>query len=133
MALFTTYCDACERVALEDERALQGADKRCPACGNLLRIVPGCSLTEEERGLFDDLKEVVAERTISVDEARSLARQLAGAVRTGQDQGLLDRLTMRLPGLLPIQVAAGANVGAKHRALKVLRAILEAKATSHRS
>lgn len=132
MALLTTFCDECERVGLAEERVLAAGQPYCQTCSSALRIVPGCSLTEDERPLFEDLDVVINERTIGVAEARALARQIAGVVRSGQDQGLLDRLTTRLPSLLPIQQVTGASPRAKQRVLKVLRVILEAKATSRR-
>jgi hypothetical protein len=133
MALLTTFCSSCAQVALTDQRYLLNGRLPCLACGANLRVAPGCSFGEDERELFDELKQVVAERTIKLGEAKSVASQIADVVRSGTDHGLLEQLTTRLPGLVPIQVAAGTNRQARQRALKLLRAILEAMALAERA
>lgn len=132
MALLTTFCAICDQVTLQNEQGLLAGSRGCKVCGKPLRIVPGCSLNEDERELFDDLREIISERTIEADEARRMARHIAGALQSGKDQSLLDHLTGRLPGLLPIQMAVGANLVARRRVLKVLRTILEAKSLAKR-
>jgi hypothetical protein len=130
MALLTTFCDKCEQVGLVEQQYLLNGRLPCATCGANVRVAPGCSFGEDDRGLFDDLKQVVAERTIEPAEARNIALRIAGVLRAGTDHGLLEQLTSRLPGLIPIQTAAGANPHARARSLKLLRGILEAMALS---
>jgi hypothetical protein len=131
MALLTIFCGKCGQIRLEEQRQLLATGLRCSRCDAALGVVPGCTFSEEDRILFEDLKQVVAERTIPAPEARGLALDIAGVLRAGTDHGLLERLTSRLPGLVPVQIAAGKNRAARQRALKVLRAIFEAKALGH--
>lgn len=132
MALLTTFCGECRQVALSDQQHLLNGRLPCPLCGANLRVLPGCSFGENDRPLFDDLKQVVAESHIVGEEARRMAAQIAGALAAGGEAGLLERLTVRLPGLLPIQTTAALHRPERQRALKILRAILEATASVER-
>lgn len=127
MALLTVSCGKCVHVGLEEQQELLRRGLHCRACNSTLHVLPSCSFSEQDRELFEDLRQVVTERTISGAEAKALAADIAGVLRSGSDRGILERLTGRLPGLLPVQLVAGENKLARLRALKILRAILEAK------
>jgi len=127
MALFTTFCKECAAIALIDEQHARDGRLPCPRCGASVAIVPGCSFTADEQELFDDLVQVVREGALPAGRAGPMAAELAQAVRAGSDTGpLLERLTKPFPGLLPLQAATGRNETARRRALRVLRAVLEA-------
>jgi hypothetical protein len=133
MPLLTAFCGPCAQVVLTGQEKMQHGRLACPACGTNLRVAPGCSFGEEDRVLFDELKQVVAERTVDAGQAASMASHIAGVLGSGTDHDLLESLTTRLPGLVPIQIAAGANRRARQRALRLLRAILEAMALAERA
>ena len=133
MALLTTVCSACGCIGLtRADDAAQGA-LACSVCKSPLQIVPGCMLHADEQGLFNDLVPVVAESAMAPIDALALGRRIGTSLRAGGYHGLLESLTMRLPGLLPFQVTAGRNLPANQRVLKVLRAILEARALAPQS
>lgn len=126
MALLTTFCQRCDRIALSDEREASGGRLQCGVCPAPVRIVPGCSFGPGDIGLFKDVLEAVVERNVRAAEARALAASIAATVGAAREDALLESMTGRFPGLLAIQVAAGANAEARRRALRLLRAILEA-------
>lgn len=127
MALFTTFCKECRAVALMDEHGADRGRLACPRCGSRVAIVPGCSFTSDEQELFDDLVQVVREGALPSGTPRQLASELAQTLRAGTDTAsLLERLTVPLPGLVPIQTAAGRNESARRRVLRLMRAVLEA-------
>ena len=126
MAYLTTFCATCQQVALIDQQHLLNGRVACERCGSIVGVVPGCSFGRDALGLFEDLKQIVAESAVDAREAKSFVPQLANALRVGNDRGLLAQLTGRLPGLLPIEIAAGANQDARQRVLQLLRAIFEA-------
>lgn len=129
MALLTTFCKECVRIALLDERRAEHGQLVCPSCGAAVAIVPGCSFSAEDYSLFEDLLQVVAERTVNRAESSALGADIARALQGNIDtHALLERLTARLPGLWPTQAVAGKNEQARRRALRLLRAIFEAKA-----
>jgi hypothetical protein len=105
----------------------------CKLCGAELRVVPGCSYAERDREAFGDLSNIVAEGCVTTIEARSLAEQLERAMWSGAYSGILERLAVRLPGLLPLQVAVGKNYGAQRRVVSLLKTILDALATARRT
>jgi hypothetical protein len=59
-------------------------------------------------------------------EAQALALEAERALWSGAYKPLLDRMCARMPGLVPIEVAAGKNSAAQRRALGMLKIILEA-------
>jgi hypothetical protein len=128
MALLTTFCRQCAKVELSDQEQLLNGRIPCASCGANVRVVPSCSFAQEDRPLFDDLRQVVADRTVPPAEARAIATRIASILGSGRDHEFLEQLTPRLPGLVPIQVATGANSHARQRALRLLRAIFEAMA-----
>lgn len=128
MALLTTLCSTCQRVALVDEKGAIAGHLGCSQCGTGVIVLPGCSFASNDRGLFDELLDVVSERNVQSAEAKTLAAEIARALQGSNDTyALLDRLTTRWPGLWPTQAAAGKNEQARRRALRLLRAVLEAK------
>jgi hypothetical protein len=134
MAFLTVFCKECDRIGLFDEREAPGGAPPCSSCQSSLAIVPGATFASDARPLFEDLLQVVTERTIRPDEAKSLAWHIAQNLRSAADHGaLLERLTVRFPGLLALQASVGQNREAALRALRILRAILEAKALDSRA
>lgn len=132
MALLTVFCDKLH-IGLEEQQKLLNGGLLCPICGLPLQVVPVCSFSEDDREVFNDMRQVVTERTVGAQEAKALAADIAAYLRSGANHALLERLTGRFPGLLPIQLVAGGSRPAVQRALKVLRAILEAKALGERA
>ena len=127
MALLTTFCKECEGIALVDESRAERGGLPCPRCGGRVAIVPGCSFTDDDRELFDDLRQIAGEGALRTGLPRRLGAELAQTLRAGTDTGpLLERLTGPFPGLLPIQTAVGRNEGARRRVLRILRAVLDA-------
>jgi hypothetical protein len=128
MALLTTFCQRCARIALADERGAEQGRLACSSCGASVAILPGCSFTHDDASLFDDLLQVVVEANLTPDLIRQIAFEVAQTLRARGDTGpLLERLTVPLPGLVPLQIATGRNETARRQALRVLRAVLEAK------
>lgn len=133
MAFLPASCVECQQVFLFDEREASFGSLACAACGGEARIVPGCSFGAADREVFHDLSQVVRESTIMPGDAGMMADELGAALRAGAGRGLLERLTVRLPGLVPMQTALGANVDAQRRALVILRSILEGLAMKRAS
>jgi len=126
LPLLITFCANCAHVALTDQRELMNGHVPCADCSARVRVGPGCSFGESDRGLFGEISQSIAERTLSGTEAAAIASSIATARSPERNGALLERLTDRFPGLLPIQTAAGANQQAQQRALRMLRAIAEA-------
>ena len=133
MALLAAFCGNCAQVTLLEQSRLLNDRLPCATCGGPLRVAPSCSFSERDRGLFEDLKQIVHESRFDAADARSTALRIATVLRAGADYALLEQLTARLPGLLPIQTAAGSNQQASQRVLRLLRAILEATAVTESS
>jgi hypothetical protein len=128
MALLTTFCRHCRKVDLSDQEQLLNGRTPCDSCGADVQVVPSCSFAQEDRPLFDDLRQVVADRTVTAAEARGIATRIASVLGSGRDHEFLEQLTTRLPDLVPTQFATGANAHARRRALRLLRAIFQAMA-----
>ncbi|HEX2870911.1 MAG TPA: hypothetical protein VHP33_06640 [Polyangiaceae bacterium] len=132
MTFVPTLCVACCRVQLTSTSKATSGDLACSMCGGELRIVPGCSYVERDRDAFCDLSDIVAEGCVTPTEAGSLADQLERALWSGAYARALEQLAARMPGLLPLQVAAGRNSGAQRQVLALLKTILDAVATARR-
>lgn len=133
MTYVPTLCVACYRVQLSSLSKAATNDLECNLCGAELRVVPGCSYAERDREAFGDLNDIVVEGCVTPTEARSLAEQLERALWSGAYSQILERIAVRLPGLLPLQVTAGKNSGAQRRVLALLKTILDALATAGRT
>ncbi|RYZ07528.1 MAG: hypothetical protein EOO73_11125 [Myxococcales bacterium] len=110
----------------------QAGEIACKSCGAEARIVPGCSFPEAEKEAFEELSGIVAEGSITPTEGRSLAVEIERALGSGSYRSLLATLSVRLPGLLPHEVAAGKNAGAQRRILAKLKTVFEALGTARR-
>lgn len=132
MSLVPTLCGECWRVQLATLQQAQAGSIACNACGAELRVVPGRSFPEAERAAFEELSAIVVEGNVTPMEARSYATQLEHALWSGAYKPLLVQLSMRLPGLLPLEVAAGKNSGAQRGILSRLKAILDALGSARR-
>lgn len=132
MSYVPTLCQACWRVHLATTAAAHGGETACKTCGAESRVVPGCSYGEAEHDAFEELATIVAEGRMTPAEAQMYGLDAERALGSGAYTSLLEKLSVRLPGLLPHQVAAGKNSGAQRRILGKLKTILEALATARR-
>lgn len=130
MSYVPTLCLQCRRVHLMSVAAAQSGDRACASCGARARIVPGCSFADAERETFEELSAIVAEGSVSALEARAHATALERALGSGSYGAALEKLSERLPGLLPSQVAAGRNASALRGMVMKLKTVLEALATA---
>jgi hypothetical protein len=110
----------------------QSRELTCPSCGADARVAPSCSYPESDREQFEELSEVVAEATITRTEAHGYSDTVQHALWSGSYTRELERLCVRMPGLLPMQIAAGKNSGAQRRVLVKLQTILQALAAAPR-
>jgi hypothetical protein len=112
-------------------RSIRG-DHELPACNiceGETRVVPGCSFGQEDHQLFEELSEVFAQGAVSTLEAQELALEAQRALWSGAYASLLDKLSRRLPALLPTQMVIERSSIAQRKLLTVSRAILEALTT----
>jgi len=129
MPYLATLCDDCHRAQLIDATDVQGT-LACRRCGGTLRVVPSRSFSSGDAELFDELGDTVAEASVTIEDARQLGADIERAIWAQQLPASFERLSRRLPGLLPIQVAFGNNSAAQLRALQMLKTILDGLATS---
>jgi hypothetical protein len=125
-------CTDCARVQLVPLAREQDGGNGCAYCGAHVRVVPACSYGQSDRERFRELSEIVAEAGVSPAEALVLAHELARATWSGSYASLLETLTERMPGLVPMQVAAGGSALAQKRLLAMLKTVLDALATARR-
>jgi hypothetical protein len=130
MSYVPTLCLQCRRVHLVSVAAAQSSERACASCGARTRIVPGCSFADAERDAFEELSAIVAEGALSTLEARAHAAGLERALAAGSYGAALEKLSERLPGILPSQVAAGRNASALRGMAMKLKTVLEALATA---
>jgi len=132
MSYVPALCLGCSAVTLLSIRDAQ-SQPTCAACGAEARVVPGCSFAEAERAQFEELSEMVTRANITHTDAQRFSEESQRAISLGTYARLLEKLTERLSGLLPMQVAAGKNLGAQRRILLKLQTIFAALATAHRT
>lgn len=94
-----------------------------------LRVVPGCSFAAADREDFAELCQVVAEAHTTRIEAQTYALAVQHALWSGSYLPLLERLSGRLVGLLPLQTSAGKSSAAQRRIVVMLKTIFEALST----
>jgi len=111
----------------------QGQELSCRVCGAGARVVPSCGFSASEREHFDELSEIVAEANVTPLEAGDFVAAVQRGLWSGAYTAALETLSVRLLGLLPMQVAAGRNSAAQRRILIKLKTIFEALATARRS
>jgi hypothetical protein len=129
MSLVPALCLSCSRVMLIQFADAQGAPPTCKACGGDARIVPGCSYAEADREQFEELSDILAEAHITPMEAQRYAVEARRALWSGAYAQQLERLTVRVLGLLPLHLAVGKNESAQRRIMHKLQTIFEAVAT----
>jgi len=132
MSSVPTVCLSCCRVALVSLAQAQHRELTCARCGADARVVPSCSYSESAREQFEELSDVVAEANVTRAEARGSAEAVQHDLWSGSYTRALERLCTRMPGLLPMQIAAGKNAGAQRRILVKLQTILQALASMPR-
>lgn len=132
MSLVPALCLSCYRVALVSLSQAQNRDLACPRCGADARVAPSCSYPESDRERFEELSDVVAEAKLAGAEARHHAETIRHALWSGDYPRELERLCVRMPGLLPTQLAAGNNSEVQGRILVKLQSILQALASAPR-
>jgi hypothetical protein len=120
-------------VQLVSASEAQGQELWCRVCGAEARVVPSCGFSASEREHFDELSEIVAETNVTPLEAGDFVAEVQRALWSGAYTATLETLSVRLLGLLPMQVAAGKNSAAQRRILIKLKTIFEALATARRS
>jgi hypothetical protein len=130
MSFVPALCLSCSRVMLIPFADAQSATPTCKACGGDARIVPGCSYAEADREQFEELSEILAEAHVTPREAQSYAAEARRSLWSGAYAQQLERLTVRLLGLLPLHLAAGKNYDAQRRIMHKLQTIFEALATA---
>ncbi len=126
MSLVRALCLSCSRVLLVPIAQAQSRELNCPTCGADARVAPSCSYSESDREQFEELSDIVAEAKVTRSEARNSAETVQHALWSSSYTRELERLCVRMPGLLPMQVAAGTNAGAQRRILVKLQTILQA-------
>lgn len=127
-----TLCVECWRVALLSLADAQRGALNCKSCGAEVRIVPGCSYGESDREDFQELSDIMVEAAVTPAEARGHGAAVQRALWSGAYAQLIETLCERLPGLVPLQAAAGKNSGAQRKILMKLQTIFEALATARR-
>lgn len=132
MSFVPTLCGECWRVQLGGHEQVQKREFACKACGAEPRVVPGRSFCQADLEAFEELSDIVVEGGIVPMEARRFAVLLERALWSGAYKRLLTQLSVRLPGFLPHELAAGQNIGAQRRILSNLKTILDALATARR-
>lgn len=132
MSFVPTLCVECWRVSLLSLSDAQRGAPTCKCCGADVRIVPGCSYGESDREHFEELSDIMVEAAVTPAEARDHATAAQRALWSGAYSELLERLCVRLPGLVPMQAAAGKNSGAQRKILVKLQTMFDALATARR-
>lgn len=133
MSHLITVCDGCHSVALAAVPELRGQPRACESCGHPTRVMPSRMFQDAERPLFEELSASAAQGGLSSMEAHALHRRITRALAQGGYTSCWEELTNRLPALLSRQLVLGNNFRAHEKALQILRAILEALATTRRS
>jgi hypothetical protein len=98
----------------------------CARCGADVRVVPGRSFPESERQAFEELSNIIVEGNVTPIEARGYAAHVEHVLWSGAYRALLAELSVRLPGFLPHEIAAGKNSDAQRNILSRLKAIFDA-------
>lgn len=126
MSFLPTKCGSCRRVALLSLSHGTEGSFTCQSCGAPASVVPGCTFGSADLEPFREASEVIAEGRITQVEALSLSIRIERVLWSGGHQELLEGLCERLPGLLPMQIAARSNPIAQKRALTMLKVIFDA-------
>ena len=130
MSLVPALCLSCSRVMLVSFADAQSGAPTCKACGGEARVVPGSSYAEADRDQFEELSDILAEARLTPLEAQTYAAEARRARWSGAYTQQLERLTVRLLGLLPLHLATGKNSAAQGRMMHKLQTIFEALATA---
>jgi hypothetical protein len=133
MSCLATLCDDCQRAYLVPIGNFEGGVPGCKRCNGALRVIPSCSYADQDQELFDELAETVAEACIFPSEAKRLAAQVTESLFGGQFGTTFEMLSIRLPGLVPIQTVVGGNTSAQRRVFRMLKTILDALALTRQS
>jgi len=132
MSLVPALCLTCSRVTLVPLTQARQRDVTCKLCGADARVAPSCSYSERDREQFEELSEVVAEANTTSQEARGLAEAVQRALWSQTYAPTIERLCARMPGLLPMQIAAGDSSPGQRHILVKLQSILQALASAVR-
>ncbi len=133
MSFVPAICVECWRVQLVALTVARGDALTCQLCGAAARIVPGCAYTAHDCVQFEELCEIVAEVHLTPAQGQQLAQETERALWSGAFTHSLEKLAGRMPGLVPMQSAAGRNSAAQQRILSQLKTILQALATARRN
>ena len=132
MPLLPTLCWDCNRVLLAPVGALVDGRTECRVCSGSARVVPGASFNANDRALFDELSQVVAESSVRPFEAAGLAQELnevCGPAPTVR----CSKARRAAAGIAAVQAAAGNRSGAQRRALYMMNLIFDTLATARTS
>lgn len=129
MSFFPTLCVGCWRVQLAALADAREGNLTCVTCAAPCRVVPGRSYGAEDRVSFAELSGIVSEGKLTLGEARGYAAEADRALGAGIHAPLLERLSVRIPGLMPHQIAAGRNSVAQRSVLVTIKTVLDALAT----
>jgi hypothetical protein len=128
-----TSCEGCGRVELllvdgDAERAT-----RCPTCGGIARIVPGCVYAEGDIPLFSEMSRVVALSAVMPSEAQRLVIDIERACARGDVTAGFRRIGSRLSALEPVRLMLDVYPERQKQALIMLATVLNASTLKQRS
>jgi hypothetical protein len=130
MSFVPTLCVGCWRVQLVSLAEARDGKLTCKSCEAPCRIAPGRSYSAAEQEGFTELSGIVAEARLSPREGRGYSGEAERALWSGIYVPLLERLSVRMPGLLPHQIAAGRNTVAQRSIVTTLKTVFDALATA---
>lgn len=129
MTFIPAVCVSCLDVTLVPLASAGRGELSCRRCRADARIAPSCTFAEGDQEQFSELSCIVGEAKVCHSEARVYAEVAQHALWSGNYARQLERLCGRMPGLLPMQIAAGQNPAAQRGILVKLRSILQTLAT----
>jgi hypothetical protein len=124
MSYLPALCDACKSVLLYSEQSASGRRMQCSRCREMPRVIPSRSYSVHDVETFAELSETVG-GTVSPLEAYHLSIELESALAAGKLDRVLEPLVRRWPGLLPLFVVIGANIGRQRHSLQMLKTIFD--------
>lgn len=130
MSFFPTLCVGCWRVQLAALADAREGNLICAVCAAPCRVVPGRSYGAGDRAAFAELSSIVSEGKLTLGEVRGYGAEADRALEAGIHAPVLERLAVRIPGLMPHQIAAGRNVEAQRSVLLKVKTVLDALATA---
>lgn len=132
MQFIPVHCDVCARSELVSAQEIVTDSAVCEECSGPVRSLPGESYTDQDVGLFNDLRAALIEAGINQQNAAALGAQLE--VRHWDQPGrALRRLAQVVPALGILELIVVNQPGALRKAEGMLATLLDALANSRRS